>query len=391
MKASNSKTNKISNRNNILKILALNAPVSRIELSRITGLSKMSLTNIISEFNELGYIKEKGLDVEAVGKRKPVLLELTERAICSIGISITRNYTEGCLANITGKILYTKRIEYTELTTETLLEIVTTIISEILNLGDNNVTGIGISCIGPLDVSKGKILSPSKFYGIENINITEHISQKFNLPVYLYKNTNCAVLAEKYYGHGRDKENFVYISVTKGVGCAAVVNGNQLFGANGYACEIGHISVNTEGEKCSCGNRGCLELYSNTIGTIAKFKEAVKNGRQTSVKGRITFPKILAGAAENDELSVEILDNMCKYIGVGITSAINIFDPETVIIGGNIAVGGDEIIKRLTAFVGNTPFSMKYRNVDIVISEFYDKAPVIGAATAVFENLYFNN
>lgn len=390
MIANNSKTNKISNRNNILKMLALYAPVSRIELARNTGLSKMSLTNIISEFNELGYIKEIGLDIEAAGKRKPVLLELCERAICSVGINITRNYTEGCLADITGKILYTKRMEYSSLDKESLLEIVSSLIWEIINLGDNNIVGIGISCIGPLNLEEGKILSPTKFYDIENVAIVDEMKEKFDLPVYLYKNTICATLAEKYYGLGRDKDNFIYISVTKGVGCAAVVNGNQLFGKNGYACEIGHISVNPDGEECPCGNRGCLERYANIVKTVKNFRQAVGNGEKTSVTGEITFEKIIAAAMEKDKLATRIIDDMCKYLAVGIVSAINIFDPELVIIGGDIASGGNEIIKRLKYFVGDKPFSAKRGRVEILISEFYDKAPVLGAAATVFENIYFN-
>ena len=391
MKPNNSKTNKISNRNTVLKILALNSPVSRIELSRITGLSKMSLTNIISEFNELGFIKEKGLDVEATGKRKPVLLELTEKCICAIGINITRNYTEGCLTDITGKILYNKRVEYSDLNKDMLLDIVISLVGKIVNLGENNIVGIGISCIGPLDIENGIILSPTKFYGIENLNITEPVTDAFKLPAFLYKNTNCAVLAEKYYGLGKDKENFIYISVTKGVGCAAVVNGHQLLGKSGHACEIGHMSVNPDGEACACGNRGCLELYSNTVNTVNKFNQAVRDGAKTSVSGKINFDKIVEGASNGDHLSSAILDDMCKYMAVGIVSAINTFDPETVIIGGDVATGGTELIKRLTNFVGNKPFPMKRHDVDIVISEFFDKAPLIGAAAIVFENMYFSN
>ena len=106
MKANNSKSNKVYNRNSILKMIALNAPISRIELANRSGLSKMSLTNIISEFKDEGLVVETGVDISASGKRKPILLELVDGALCSIGIHITRSFVEGCLADIKGTILF---------------------------------------------------------------------------------------------------------------------------------------------------------------------------------------------------------------------------------------------------------------------------------------------
>ena len=246
MKANNSKTNKVLNRNIILKMFILNSPISRIQLSRNSGLSKMSLTNIISEFSDKGYIKETGVDVNATGKRKPILLEL------AIGISITRSYIEGCLADIKSNMLYSKRVELNKDTNEEkIVSIIGDLISTISNISQTEVVGVGISSMGPVDTEHGKILGPTNFYGIKNFEIVKEVQKFTKLPVFLYKNTNCAALAERYYGGGRTNQNFVYIGVSKGLGAAAVIDDNLILGYNGCSCELGHITVNPDGKNVS--------------------------------------------------------------------------------------------------------------------------------------------
>ena len=164
MNPNNSKNNKLFNRNAVLSMLALSAPISRIELANRTGLSKMSLTNIINEFNELGYIKEAGIDLSCTGKKKPRLLELNDGCVCAIGINITRSHLEGSVCDIKGNIITTQSIDFKEdLSGELLIEYITDMISGLIESADVPITGIGISCIGPLDLKKGRLLNPTNF------------------------------------------------------------------------------------------------------------------------------------------------------------------------------------------------------------------------------------
>lgn len=391
MKASNSKSNKVQNRNVILKMIALKAPISRIELSALSGLSKMSLTNIISEFKEEGLVLETGVDSTASGKRKPILLDLARGALCSIGIHITRSFVEGCLADIKGEILYSKREEYLGTIHEKdLTDLIMNLIKTIHNLSNHKIVGIGIASMGPLDLKKGLILNPSNFFGIHDVPIVDIVQSAYpELPVFLCKNTNSAVLAEKYYGSDKTIKNFAYIGVSKGVGCGAVVNDHLITGSNGYACEIGHITINPNGPLCSCGNRGCLEMYAN-IGAAEQYAEnQIQNGEKTVLKTPVSYEKIINAAKEGDKVACAALDEQCKNLAIGVINLINVFDPKTVIIGNEIAMGGSEIIDRIQKYVGNIPFSMKQHPVKIMVSKFYDKAPLLGSATYVFENLYF--
>ena len=390
LKASNSRQNKIQNRNTILKILATKAPISRVALSKMTGLSKMSLTNIISEFKEEGLVVETGIDSTATGKRKPVLLELCDGALCAIGLNITRSYVEGCLVDLKGNMLYSQREELPHDWDEGgLIGTLSQIVKTILHLTKHKVLGIGISSPGPLDLERGMILSPVNFNGVKNVPIVDKIRALADLPVFLYKNNNCAVLAEKYYGEGQNIRNFVYIGVSRGVGCGAVMNDHLLIGETGSACEIGHLTIDPEGEPCGCGNRGCLERYANLVSTVQKAKDAILRGEKTVMTADVTFDKIINAAGENDPLAVALLDDLCKYLAIGVINLINIYNPALVIVGNDIAKGGDLIISRLKKNVGTIPLSCKGQPVDIVMSRFYYKAPLICAATLVFDKLCF--
>ena len=161
-------------------MLALDAPISRIELSSRSGLSKMSLTNIINEFTELGYIKEAGVDLTSTGKKKPILLELQDKCVCAIGINITRSHIEGCVCDIKGNVILTKEIDFhNNLNDELLINHLTDLISDLITSSKVKITGIGISCIGPLDLKRGRLLSPTNFYGISNLDLVVPVKTKF--------------------------------------------------------------------------------------------------------------------------------------------------------------------------------------------------------------------
>ncbi|MBR4029888.1 MAG: ROK family protein [Clostridia bacterium] len=391
MKASNSKSNKIQNRNVILKMIALNAPVSRVSLSVMSGLSKMSLTNIINEFIDEGIVVETGIDNSSSGKRKPILLELADGALCSVGIHITRSYVDGCIVDIKGTILYSIRKELSnDITKDKLCEIILNLVESLCVMSPKKILGVGISAVGPIDLEKGMILNPTNFYGIKNLEIVKLIKDYYpELPVFLNKNTNCAVLAEKYYGYGKRCDNFAYVGVSKGVGFGVVTNDQLVIGDKGLACEIGHISVDLNGPLCSCGNHGCLELYSSLLAAISWGEEAVASGEKTSLVSPVSYYEIVKAARNDDKVANDILDKQCKYLAVGIVNVVNAFNPSKVIIGNDIAIGGDIIIERLKKFVGNTPIATKDKPIDILLSKFYDKAPLLGGAAFVFENLYF--
>ena len=381
MKPNNSKNNKLFNRNAVLSMLALNAPISRIELANRSGLSKMSLTNIINEFSELGYIKEAGVDHSSLGKKKPILLELNDNCVCAVGINITRSYLEGCVCDIKGNTITTRRLDFNaNLTSELLVKYIISMVSELIETADVTISGIGISCIGPLDLQKGKILNPTNFYNIANLDIVIPVKAKFNLPVYLRRNNDCAILAEKFYGIARGINNVVFLGISEGVGASAIINDKLIVGANGLSCEIGHTTIDINGEKCKCGNRGCLELYANTDKVISSAKDCFESGT------KVAFKDVVNAAEEGNALCKEVIDSFIKYASIAITNLVKVYDPSLVVLGNTITSGGDEL---LNAIKKEVALNCEFSNIDY--SKFKENAPLMGASAAVFDHKFFRN
>lgn len=380
MKPNNSKNNKLFNRNAVLSMLALDAPISRIELANRSGLSKMSLTNIINEFSELGYIKEAGVDLTSTGKKKPILLELQDNSVCAIGVNITRSHIEGCVCDIKGNIITTNQIDFHgDLNDELLIKYLTDIISELIKSSNVKITGIGISCIGPLDLKRGRLLNPTNFYGISNLDLVVPVKTKFNLPVYLRRNNDCAILAEKFYGIARGISNVIFLGISGGVGASAIINDKLIVGANGLSCEIGHTTIDINGEKCKCGNRGCLELYANTDRVVNAVKD------QLTLE-KVTFKDVVVSAKDGNMKCNEELGNLTKYVSIAITNLVKVYDPRLVVLGNTITGAGPDVLRAIKKEVmTHCDFS------NIEYSNFNEKAPLIGACTAVFDHKFFRN
>lgn len=381
MNPNNSKTNKVLNRNAILKMLALNAPISRIELANNTGLSKMSLTNIISEFSKLGYIKESGVDITSTGKKKPTLLAFADHCLCAIGINLTRDFIEGCICDIKGNIIKTEKIILDEGTTrQTIIDSLKMIISNLRKRNKYEILGIGIASVGPVDSINGIILNPTNFFDISNLNILEPLKNTTDIPVFVRKNNDCAILAERYYGIAKEVKNAVYLGISKGVGSSVMVDDKIITGYRGYANEIGHTTVNAEGGMCKCGNRGCLELYANTEVVCRKVAEKMPD------TGKIKFNDAAMLALRGNPAASEAMDDFCKYVSIAITNMVKLYDTELVILGSTIATAGNEILSSIKAEVSDrTGFT------NIKLSKFKENAPLIGAATAVFDSMFFSN
>lgn len=356
MRGKNQEENKKINKNLVLKLIITKGPISRIELSKKTSLTKMSITNIVNEFLQEGIIEEFGNSDTSMG-RKPILLDVIPNCKLIIGVYISRNYIETFISDLKGTISSINRVRLTNENNDSLSKKIIESIDNVINQADKDkIIGIGISCIGPLDSKNCIILNPPNFYGICNLNIFELLNNRYNLPIHMDNDMNTAAMAEKYFGKAVDMANFIYVGVTNGVGAGIFANGALYKGNSGFSGELGHITVNAHGEKCSCGNIGCLEMYTS-------------------------LPDNWNQANKTD------LDEICKYLSVGLTTMVNLFDPECVFLGHDIALAEDAIRKTLSKELNRRMISAEYRSIEVEFSKFLDKSPIKGAVALVINNL----
>lgn len=346
MKAQNQTEIKQYNRNLIMELLIRKSPISRIELSKITGLSKMTVTNIINEMTEEGIVEEAGSEETAVG-RKPIALKIKPGAKLFAGVYISRDYVYAVIGDLCGEIVKQERAK-TPHSAEKLVKAVFTLLDKIIM---PEVQVIGVSAVGPIDYREGVILNPPNFGGIKNIDIVRLLQERYSRKTVLDKDMNASALAEWLFGKARYESDYLYVGVTNGIG-AAIMSRDRIYrGATGFGGELGHVTVDINGKKCSCGNNGCLELY-------ASIKE---------------------GKAFN-------LEKSCRYLAAGLVTLINLFDPSVIYLGHDIAKEGDRAASLLQNEINERYISREKKNVSVRISKFGEYAPVYGSvAVAVCE------
>lgn len=259
-KGYNNELIKSKNRGQVFEYMVTNNGIFRTELAERCGLTKMTISYIVKEFIEKDIVVETVNNKEKGPGRKSTFLRLSPGAKKIIGLLIHREYISAVLCDCQLNVLRANTIQLTECDEETLLEKAFALTDEMLK--ESEVLGIGIGSIGPVNAEQGIILNPPYFYGIKDVALVQLFRERYGLPVYLDYHYNCAARAEKYFGRGKNYQNFIFLGIN-GLGISIVVDGKILTGMTGISSELGHVTVDYNGLECACGRRGCLGKYIN--------------------------------------------------------------------------------------------------------------------------------
>ena len=390
---SNLSTMKSSNKSLVLRVLNTLGQTSRSELSKVTGLTKTTITNIVNELLDSGLIYETGV-VNSSSGRKPVLLNLSKDALYSAGIYISRDFVYSNVINLKGEIKGEKRCNFDMTESEsTFLSIVCECLQSAISISKvdfNKIIGVGIASIGPLDIKNGIILDPPNFRGLKSMPIVSVINKKFNLISFLDNDMNASAIAESLFGNGKKYSNLIYIGITNGVGAGIIINNSIFKGSDGFGGEIGHTTVDIQGDICPCGNTGCLEIYASIPSVVRNVKSSIEFGAVSSLSDSqsISWTDIVHAASKGDKLCLKALEKLVYYLSIGLVNVINIFDPEIIFIGHEIALADDLIIEPLADIVNKNILFRNSKSVRIEISSFGEYAPCIGAGSIVLEKFF---
>jgi len=267
-------------------------------------------------------------------------------------------------------------------------DIINNLIESIKEVLETEVKGIGIGVAGVIDKQQKVVKKSPNLPTIENINFIKKIEDRFSLPVYLENDTNAAAIGERWLGAGRDKENFVLLTLGTGIGGGVVYKGKLL----DLASELGHITVEAEGLYCPCGNNGCLESYASARAIVSMVINALEKGKESIMRQcyegnfyRLTSEDIYKYALEGDSLARESLKKAGKYLGIGIATFINIFSPDAVIIGGGLIGAWDILIQEAKKEAERRAFPQLIKKAEIIASGLGDNAGILGAAYLILE------
>lgn len=377
MTGKNSVTSKQFNRGLILQLIASQTCRTRIDLSKTTGLAKMTVTNIISEFIQNKLVVECEEELTEVCGRNPILLKISEQAPKVIGLLIFRDRIEAVICSLTLEIIAIESIHFNHLTREELIEDCFIVIDRLLKKGEN-ILGIGVASIGPVDIWKGIIVNPPRFYGIENVNILEHLKNKYALPIFLDHDNNSAALAEKLLGIGKNMEDFIFLGISNGIGSGIIGGGQVYHNRRGYSPEIGHVSIDLNGIPCACGSRGCLEMYASTYVMLKKLKEATGLDLEYEQFCR------LHGEGEVER----IFEEMLRDVSAALVSVVNVLQPEMIVLGHDCIDWDDRYVRRLEELVNEKQMVRDNSKILVKKAHFGKKAQLVGAAANVADQVF---
>ncbi|MCD7819823.1 MAG: ROK family protein [Lachnospiraceae bacterium] len=367
------------NRGLVLKMVATGQCASRAELVENTGLSKMTISNIVAEMLYQGLLAECGETQNGDPRRKRIRLEISPKAPKVIGLGILRDRCEAVLCSFDMKVLRREKIIHGgNMSEEVLVHHVYQLIDTLLH-EEPGVLSIGIASIGPLNIRAGRILKPNYFYGIENVEIVKIISERYHLPVYFNNDNQSAVLMEHLFGNGRGYSDILLVRIGEGVGCGVLSSEHPDINSRSLLPELGHVSIDYAGKPCICGRKGCLETYVRTSELLDRLYE--KTGKYYAYE---TFCKI----TDDQEVEEVFIDAVEKTAGA-IVSTLNILNSELILLAGDPIYWNNRYVELLEETINRYRFT-KWADRIIVKPVFYgEDVTVMGAAcnavTPVFD------
>jgi predicted NBD/HSP70 family sugar kinase len=377
---SNQNTIKQDNLALVLNTIRLHGPISRVQISEKVKLRTSTVTNLTRELLEVGLIEESGTTVSKAGRRR-VFLRLVADAYYVIGIELSRNFVRCLLTDLGGNIIHQNQRAIKPNRTvliDSLWETVDECIHESHKRG-KMVIGLGIGIPGPLDAASGVIKSPPNFAGLDEFPLKAICEERYGIPTAIDDDARTAAMGEAWFGAGKNRTDLVYLSVGTGVGAGVIIGGRIYRGKHQLAGQIGHIAVDLKGERCACGNTGCLELYLSIPGLAKSIFGTIPTDTKAA----------LMNLNKKDEHFDKAFAQALDYLEWAVASLINLYDPELLIIGGQLIALWPELVTEVTERVSRRGFASQ-NCVEICASPLSDDASALGGVALVLDK-YFSD
>ena len=373
---------------NILDKIYAKGRISRIDISKETGITPATVSEITGNMIQENLIHEIGevITEESKSGRKKILLGISPNHSFYIGTELSPKYISFCLTDNVGKILKEKIIS---LDTSNLNEILTEeyYVNELNNFikscEEYSPKAVGIALPGHFDENNICIISNNSFWKNFNIKV---ILDNIDLPIYFENNVKCMTLAERLFTFTGIDSNFIFFHVGRGMFCSYMYNGNLYAKDNFLVGEIGHVVVHPDGELCECGKRGCLQTYGSEAWIIKKSQILFDNSEITYLKqlvtdkNKLTIETILKAYNLGDEGIIKILHSAIRYLSITINNLSMMIDCNKIIIHGELF--NEPLLRNLLNELLNQNISLlsKHKKQDIIIKDYHNHNGSLSAA-----------
>jgi N-acetylglucosamine repressor len=375
------------NRSSVLNTVKNAGPVARTDIARLTGLSPATVTAITSELIEDNLVFEKSAG-DSSGGRRPILLALNPRGGYVVGIKLTEHEAIGALTDLEATVITRQTQPWEGSTPREAVQVMSRLVHDLAaekGVRKKQLLGVGVGLAGIIDAERG-VLRSTPFFEWNDLPLRNLLQASLKLPVYIDNDVNTFTLAEKWFGSGQGIDDFITVTIGRGVGMGIVVNGQLYRGVGGGAGELGHTVVDPLGPQCSCGKRGCLEAY---IGDQALVQIAQASAQRGELPETIQDAQGLVDLAASGEATARlILAQAGERLGIALANLINLFNPELIIIGGEGTRAGEWLFQPMRQAIQQNSFPGLIKESTVRVEPWGDAAWARGAASLVLGELF---
>lgn len=369
----------------IMRLCINDGDFSIAEMSKETGISIPTVTKMVTDLIDEGFLEELGKS-GTTGGRRPSIYGLNPGAGYFIGADVTRHHVNIAACNFKGNILeYVDNIPFElESTEQSMAELCELLKKHAKTFGidENKVLAYGINLTGRVNHETG--YSFSYFIG-EDKPLTSTFEEMLGAPVFVENDSRAMTYGEYICGGANKEQNFLFINLSWGLGMGMILDGRLSYGKSGFSGEIGHFPLLDNGIICQCGKVGCLETGASGSAVHRIFLEKLKEGKVSVLSDKfasgeeITLDDILDALAEEDVLAIESIEDIGSTLGRAIAGLINIFNPELVIIGGRLSVAEEYLMLPIKSAINKHSLNIVSRDTIVKFSRLGKKAGALGA------------
>ena len=386
---------KALNKSIILTKILNNGPISRAQIAKETKLTPPTVGTIVKELIEQRMVLESSQG-QSKGGRKPRMLVINQEGHYMIGIDAGSRNIDGILSDISGKIVTHVETKLSLPITEDqflakLIETIEAILQQ-SSEHEKDIIGIGVAMHGVVDAGKGESLFAPNL-NLRQMPIASILSSHFPYHIKIENDARALALGEKWFGRGKNSERLVVVNIGNGVGSGVTIDGELYRGESHIAGEIGHMTIDLNGEQCTCGNRGCLQTFISGPAIAKRATSQIKEGAKTSLAevDQLTAVSVFQAAEAGDQVAQEILHQTGTYIGVGLINLIHTLNPSQIVLTGGVTKAKDYLMPNVIATINDRGLTTRAKQTTISVSDLGDHSTALGAVALIIGELFATN
>ena len=380
-------------RKEIINEITTHEEITINEISESLNISVPKATELLMELAREGFVKEKGKRSDGPG-RKAAYYGLTQDCAYFLGLEIRKyKLNIGLMGFDKTMVLQQNDIPFFVEESNKALDEIVKILQDFLESAEvekEKIAGIGISIAGRINVRTGDILT---IYHLSDAPLKSTLEKAFNIPVLLDNDSRTLAYGEYHFGKVKKETEVLVLNLDYGMALGIFVKGKPLFGASGYAGELGHIPMFNNEKICFCGKKGCMETEASGRALIDWLTTQMNAGINSSLasvleeKGIIELEDVVNAVKKGDNLAIEGIGNIADKIGRGLAITINLFNPQLIVLSGSLSEVGDSLLLPVKTSIIQHSLSIVNSDTEVMLSDLFERAGLPGACLLIRDKL----